>query len=124
MRLSPRDFDRAVARAVARIPAEIQPHLENVQVTVQKRPARALLDEMGLPPDEPLLGVYLGESLAERSFFEPLHYPDTIVIFQEPLEAMCRSVKELEEQIAITVVHEIAHHLGIDEERVAELGYD
>lgn len=124
MRLSSRDFDRVVARAVARISAEIQPHLENVQVTVQKRPSRELLAEMDLPPDEPLLGVYLGESLSERSVFEPLRYPDSIVIFQEPLEEMCRSVKELEEQIEITVVHEIAHHLGIDEDRLAELGYD
>ncbi len=50
-------------------------------------------------------------------------YPDTIFIFQEPLEQMCETRKELEREIEITVVHEVAHFLGIEEERLAELGY-
>jgi predicted Zn-dependent protease with MMP-like domain len=124
MRLNQKEFDRAVRRAYDRIPAEIRERMENVALVVKKRPPRELLEEMGYPPDEPLLGLYEGAALAEHSFFElpPLH-PDTIFIFQEPLEEMCDSLADLEREIEITVVHEVAHFLGISEERLEELGY-
>lgn len=124
MKLNPKEFDRAVRRAFNRIPAEIRERMENVVLTVKKRPTREMLEEMGYPPDEPLLGLYEGASLQEHSFFTPppLH-PDTIFIFQEPLEEMCESLAELEREIEITVVHEVAHFLGIDEARLEELGY-
>ncbi|HOK07151.1 MAG TPA: metallopeptidase family protein [Syntrophales bacterium] len=125
MRLTAREFDRAVARAIARIPDEIRSALDNVVITVRKRPSRDLLERIGYPLDEPPpLGLYVGESLRERSFFSPPPYPDTIFIFQEPLEEMCATLEELEEEIEITVVHEIAHFLGIDDGRLAELGYE
>jgi predicted Zn-dependent protease with MMP-like domain len=54
---------------------------------------------------------------------EPPLYPDVIVLFQEPLETICETVEEMEREIEITVVHEVAHFLGMDEERLAELGY-
>lgn len=124
MKLNPKEFDRAVRRAFNRIPAEIRERMDNVVLTVKKRPTREMLEEMGYPPDEPLLGLYEGASLQEHSFFTPppLH-PDTIFIFQEPLEEMCESLAELEREIEITVVHEVAHFLGIDETRLEELGY-
>ena len=124
MRLNQKEFDRAVRRAYDRIPEEIRERMENVALVVKKRPPRELLEEMGYPPDEPLLGLYEGSALAEHSFFElpPLH-PDTIFIFQEPLEEMCDSLAALEREIEITVVHEVAHFLGISEERLEELGY-
>ena len=124
MKLNSKEFDRAVRRAFNRIPAEIRERMENVVLTVKKRPTREMLEEMGYPPDEPLLGLYEGASLQEHSFFAPppLH-PDTIFIFQEPLEEMCESLAELEREIEITVVHEVAHFLGIDETRLEELGY-
>ena len=124
MKLNQKEFDKAVRRAYKRIPAEIRDRMENVVLTVKKRPPREMLEEMGYPPDEPLLGLYDGASLQDHSFFSapPLH-PDTIVIFQEPLEKMCESLSELEHEIEITVVHEVAHFLGISEERLEELGY-
>jgi predicted Zn-dependent protease with MMP-like domain len=124
MKLGTREFDRTVQRAVTRIPREIRKHLDNIVISVQKRPSRELLEEMGLPPDEPLLGVYTGASLLERSHFDTLHYPDTIQIFQEPLEEMCGTLEELEEEIEITVVHEVAHFIGMTEDELAELGYE
>lgn len=124
MKLNQKEFDRAVRRAYQRIPAEIRDRMENVVLTVKKRPSRELLKEMGYPPDEPLLGLYEGASLQEHSFFTPPPvHPDTIFIFQEPLEEMCGSLAELEREIEITVVHEVAHFLGIGEERLDELGY-
>lgn len=124
MKLNQKEFDRAVRRAYNRIPGEIRERMENVALVVKKRPTREMLEEMGYPPDEPLLGLYEGAALAEHSFFAPLPiHPDTIFIFQEPLEEMCESLAELEREIEITVVHEVAHFLGIGEERLEELGY-
>ncbi len=125
MKLSEREFDRVVRRSIKRIPPEIRDHLENVLITVRKRPSREVLEDLGLTPsDPPPLGLYVGSSLVERSGTYPPLYPDTIFIVQEPLERMCRSVRELERQIEITVVHEVAHFIGLSDRRLEELGYD
>jgi len=124
MKLNRKEFDKAVRMAYKRIPAEIRGRMENVVITVKKRPSREMLKEMGYSPDEPLLGLYDGTSLKEHSFFStPPFHPDTIFIFQEPMEEMCESLAELEREIEITVVHEVAHFLGISEERLEALGY-
>jgi len=124
MKLSNKEFDRIVQQAIGRIPEEIRRHLDNILITVQKRPDPDMLEEMGYPPDEPLLGLYWGVPLNERSVADPPLYPDTIYIFKEPLEEMCETQEELEEEIEITVVHEVAHFLGMSEDRLAELGYE
>jgi predicted Zn-dependent protease with MMP-like domain len=124
MNLSTEEFDRIVKQAIDRIPEEIRQHLANIIVTVRKRPSRQMLKEMGVPPGETLLGLFEGVPLIERSVVEPPLYPDTIFLFQEPLEEMCGTAEELEEQIEITVVHEVAHFIGMSEERLAELGYE
>lgn len=124
MKLSDKAFDRIVKSAIRRIPQEIQDHLDNLLISVQKRPSKEILDEMGLPPEEPLLGLYTGVPHPERSTAAPPLYPDTILLFQEPLEEMCETVQDLEKEIAITVGHEVAHAIGMSEERLAELGYE
>jgi predicted Zn-dependent protease with MMP-like domain len=123
IRLSGKDFDRAVKRAIGRIPKEIRARLDNIVISVQPRPSRDLIRELALSPDDPPFGVYSGISLPERYETNPPLFPDTIFIFQEPLEEVCGSLAELEEEIEITVVHEIAHFLGMTEEQLAELGY-
>ncbi len=123
LKLDEMEFDRAVKRAIRRIPQEICHYLNNILISVQKRPSREVLEEMGISRSEPLFGIYRGVSLRDRSVIFPPLYPDTIILFQDPLERMCRTIDELEEQIEITVVHEIAHFIGISEERLAELGY-
>lgn len=123
MKLSQKEFDRAVRRAFKRIPAEIRDHMENVVLTVRRRPSQEMLDDLGMSHDNPPLGLYQGASLMERSMFAPPIYPDTIFIFQEPLEEMCTTLEELEREIEITVVHEVAHFLGMSEEHLVELGY-
>lgn len=122
-RLSDKDFDRLVQRAIARIPLEIRRHLDNILISVQKRPSPELLEELGYPADEPLLGVFWGVPLMDRSVMDPEPFSDRIFLFQEVLEEACETVEKLEEEIEITVVHEIAHALGMDEDRLAELGY-
>ncbi len=124
MKLDAREFDRIVKRAVRRIPPEIREHLDNLVISVKKRPSREMLREMDLPPDEPLLGLFDGIPLIEQSVTSPPLFPATIYLFQEPLEEICETLEELEEEIEVTVVHEVAHFVGMDEERLAELGYD
>ena len=123
MNVSRKEFDRIVMRSIRRIPEEIRDHLDNILVSVQKRPSPELLEELGIPTDETLFGIFQGTPLAERSVMEPPLFPDTIFLFQEPLVEACESIAELEEEIEITVVHELAHFLGFSEEELAELGY-
>ncbi len=123
MNLSDKEFARIAARVLDRIPDEIMQQVSNVAITVEDRPWPELLEDMGLPEDEPLLGLYTGTSLPDRSITWPSVYPDTIILFKEPLLEMCSDVTELEEEIEITIVHEIAHYFGIGEERLVELGY-
>ncbi len=123
MKLDEKEFDRVVHRAIRRVPREIRDHLENIVISVRDRPSPDLLAELGLPRDELLFGVFEGVPLSDRSLTNPPLYPDTILIFQEPLEESCESVEELVEEIEITVVHEIAHYLGMSEEELENLGY-
>ncbi len=122
-RLAGETFDRLVEQAIARIPADIRRHLDNILITVQPRPSAEMLAELGCSADETLFGLYWGVPLTERSLTDPPLFPDTIYIFQEPLEAFCRSPEELMDEIEVTVVHEIAHFLGFGEGELAALGY-
>jgi predicted Zn-dependent protease with MMP-like domain len=123
VKLSEKEFDGIVKKALRRIPQEIHEYLNNIVITVQKRPSKQMREEMELDPDEPLLGLFEGVPLIERSITSPPLYPDIIYLFQEPLEAICETLEELEEEIEVTVVHEVAHYVGMTEERLAELGY-
>lgn len=124
VKVNEKEFDRIVERAVDRIPPEIREHLENIIITVKKRPSRQMMRELGVHPDDPPLGLFEGVPLVERSVTMPPLYPDMIYLFQEPLEDICETREELEEEIEVTLVHEVAHYIGMTEERLAELGYD
>jgi predicted Zn-dependent protease with MMP-like domain len=123
VKLSDKEFDRIVKRAIRRIPGELRKHLDNVVISVRKRPSPEMLEEIEVPPGDELLGFFSGIPLVDQSVTSPPLYSDTIFIFQQPLEAMCRTAEELEQEIELTVVHEIAHYFGISEERLEELGY-
>ena len=106
-------FEALVEEALDEIPDEIAGLVHNVVVLVEDEP----------PPDDPhLLGVYDGVSLVERSI-DHTGLPDRITIFRRPLREMCTDADELVREVRITVVHEIAHHFGIDDARLHELGY-
>jgi predicted Zn-dependent protease with MMP-like domain len=123
MRISHKEFEDAVERALEMIPEMFRAQLNNMTIAVEDIPSRDLLREMDVPPGETLFGVFTGVPLPDRSVTEPPLYPDVILIFREPLMAACHSYEELKEEIAITVVHELAHYLGLSEERLEELGY-
>jgi predicted Zn-dependent protease with MMP-like domain len=105
-------FEELVQRALDSLPPEFSRKLENVAVVVE--------DEH--PEDPDLLGFYDGVPLPERSG-PPPSLPDKITIYRRPLEESFTDPFELEQQIRITVLHELAHYFGIDEERLDELGY-
>jgi predicted Zn-dependent protease with MMP-like domain len=113
--LSDAEFEDAVGEALDSIPPELAQAMNNVVVLVEQEP----------PPDDPeLLGVYDGTPLTERdSWWDAGALPDRITIFQGPLERLCDTSEQLRDEIAITVVHEIAHHFGIDDDHLHELGW-
>jgi len=123
IKLDEAEFDRIVTKAIKNIPREIRQHLDNILISVKKRPSREMMREMGIPPGEYPLGLFQGVPMIERSVTVPPLYPDMIYLFQDPLEEMCETREELEEEIEITVVHEVAHYIGMTEERLEELGY-
>jgi len=117
------DFDRAVEQALAEVPDEFQPYLENVVSEVRDRPDPALMREHDVPAD--VVGFYVGGPLEDKGIDTlPMPLPDRILIFRDNLCEMCESWDELVDEIRITVLHEIGHHFGRDEDRLEELGYE
>ncbi len=108
------EFEELVSDALDEIPAEIAALISNVVVLV----------EDDAPPDDPtLLGLYDGVALTERYGDYGMELPDRIFIFRNPLLEMCEDLDDLAEEVRITVVHEVAHHFGINDERLHDLGY-
>jgi predicted Zn-dependent protease with MMP-like domain len=121
--VSEREFDRAVEHALAAVPAEFRPYLDNVMIEVRDRPDAQLMRAEDVPDD--LLGLYLGVPLEDKGAdlaLSPL--PDRILIFRRNLCEMCEDWDELVDEIRITVLHEIGHHFGLDEDRLEQLGYE
>jgi predicted Zn-dependent protease with MMP-like domain len=115
------DFERLVAAALDELPSQFRSYLTNVAVVIEHQPAPALLKELGLWPHSTLLGLYQGVPLPERGFGYGNVLPDHITIFQQPIEAICQTPQEIKETVQETVIHEIGHYFGLDDERIAEL---
>lgn len=117
-------FERLVLRALRGLPPDFRRRLDNVDVIVERRPSAALLRRAGVGRGHTLLGLYLGIPLTARTAGYSMTLPDRIIIFQEPIEAICSNSRELVTQVRQTVLHELAHHFGIGDERLRELGVD
>lgn len=114
LEVSERDFERLVGVALDGIPEALAAMIDNVAVFIE--------DEA--PADDPdLLGLYEGVPLTERgdTYFGAL--PDTVTIFRLPILRMCRTREQVVDEVRITVVHEVAHHFGIDDDRLHDLGW-
>ena len=116
-------FLRLVRRALAGLPTPFRERLSNVDIVVKRRPGLDDLREGGLGPGETLYGLYSGVPLTERSDYGFV-LPDKITIFQQPLEQDFPDETELMEEVRKTVLHEIAHHFGISDEKLAEMGLE
>ena len=112
--MSRRRFEELVGDALDLVPEELFRLMDNVVVLVEDNP----------PPDDPdLLGVYEGFALTERGVDYAGVLPDRITIFRRPILSICDTEEDVVDEVAVTVVHEIAHHFGIDDERLHELGW-
>jgi predicted Zn-dependent protease with MMP-like domain len=105
-------FEQLVVEALDEIPEALARRMDNVAVLIA---ARAV--------DPGLLGLYDGIPLTERDDYGGLAIPDRITIYREPIVAMCATEAEVVEQVRITVIHEVGHHFGIDDDRLEELGW-
>lgn len=111
--MAPERFEELVSDALDLIPPELAGALDNVVVLVADRD----------PEDPDLLGLYQGIALTERDSSYAGALPDTITIYRESLLEICDTEADVVEEVAITVIHEIAHHFGIDDDRLHELGW-
>ncbi len=112
-----RAFEKLVDEAVDSLPDRFFAYLENVVIAVEDRPDPELLEDLGA--DE-LLGIYLGVPLTERHV-DGAYMPDQILLFRKPLLRFCQDFEELREQIRITVVHEVGHFFGLNEEEIVAI---
>jgi predicted Zn-dependent protease with MMP-like domain len=111
--MDPERFEDLVSEALDLIPPDLAAAVDNVVVLVSDR-----------HPDEPdLLGLYEGIALTERDSTYAGALPDTVTIFRESLLEICDTEDEVVKEVAITVIHELAHHFGIDDQRLHELGW-
>ena len=108
-------FEALVGDALDLIPDELASLVTNTVVLVEDQP----------PADGPqnLLGLYVGHMITDRNDMWGGAMPDRITIFRGPLQAICSTEEELVHQVRVTVVHEVAHHFGLDDDRLRELGY-
>src|SRR6478752_10696446 len=118
--MSADDFEAAVADALDRIPQQLAATMNNVAVFIEDD----YVPQPGEDPETVLLGLYEGVPLTERdSWWDAGSLPDRITIYRGPILDICTSREEVVQEVTITVVHEIAHHFGIDDGRLHELGW-
>jgi predicted Zn-dependent protease with MMP-like domain len=118
--MSPEEFEAAVGDALLLIPDKAARAMDNVAVFIEDD----YIPQPGDDPDTVLLGLYEGVPLTERdSWWDAGSLPDRITIFRQPILDICGSRQEVIDEVAITVIHEIAHHFGIGDDRLHELGW-
>ncbi len=113
LEVSPEEFEEMVADELDALPEEMFAHLDNVVFLIEDRP------EDG----SDLLGVYEGVALVDRGDYGFGDQPDRIILYRENLVDFCEDREQLADEIHVTLVHEIAHYYGIDEDRLQELGW-
>jgi predicted Zn-dependent protease with MMP-like domain len=118
-----RPFEQLVERALAAIPMPFAAALDEVAIVIEEAPSPEQLRDNDLPVDEWLYGLYEGVPRTEWGA-DWAAMPNKISLFRYPLEADFPDPEDLEDEVRITVIHELAHHLGIDDDRLHELGVD
>ncbi|MCP4249971.1 MAG: metallopeptidase family protein [bacterium] len=124
MRVSAAEFHRLVAEALEDVPGQFRPYLDGLAIDVEPQPSARTLRRAGIDDPHDLLGLYEGTPLTERSVEEPVSLPERIVIYQNNVQRHCRTRREIVDEIRITVLHEIGHHFGLDEEDLERLGFE
>ncbi len=123
MRISDEEFAELVEEAIASIPEGFTNYLRDIAVDIEPEPDEATCEAMHLRDPRGLLGLYHGTPLTRRHVDEPYRYPERIVIYQRNIERICRSPRQVVDQVRRTVLHEVGHHFGLSERQLRELGY-
>lgn len=119
------EFAELVEEAISRLPQRWRQTIEaEVPVRVDRRPTARQLGELGMDADELLLGLYQGVPLTERHVEDHGRLPDVITLFKEDLEEASRDREDLVEQVRVTLLHELGHHFGLDEDDLEQLGFE
>ena len=121
--VNPEVFNAMVTRAIAGLPERFRSALNVVRVEVRDRPTAGQLASVGLDESELLLGLYEGLPLTERSVNDVPRPPDVIFLFREDLEDACDDLEMLERETRVTLLHELGHYFGFDEDELDRLGY-
>jgi len=121
--VSKKDFADLVSAALRELPEQFSNALDEVPIDIRTRPTRRQLQSLGLTDDELLLGLYVGTALPDRSVDQGVRLPDVIYLFQQDIELVSASAAQLQEEVRTTVLHELGHHFGLDEDQLDELGY-
>ena len=116
MRIPPEEFEALVEQALDGLPEELAELLENVAVMVEEEPDPDDLEALGMEPDEELFGLYQGVPLSERDTYYQAALPDRVFIYRGPILRYCRDRRQVIREIRDTVVHELGHHFGMEEE--------
>jgi predicted Zn-dependent protease with MMP-like domain len=116
------EFEKLVVQALDELPAWVHEMMDNVEVTVADAPSVAQLRRQGLRPGQLLLGLYEGVPRTRRTTRYGLVLPDKITLFRLPILTVCRTRDQIAVRVRSVVVHELAHHFGIDDDRLRELG--
>ncbi len=117
-----REFEQLVIETLDSLPTDVRRVLNNVEVTVAGWPSPAVRESVGLRPGQMLFGLYQGVPQTQRTSHYGLVLPDKITIYQGPIERVCRTLADIRVQVRKTVLHELAHHFGLDEEQLREIG--
>ncbi|OGL46796.1 MAG: hypothetical protein A2161_16545 [Candidatus Schekmanbacteria bacterium RBG_13_48_7] len=114
-------FEEYVRKAVEELPDTFREKIDNVEIVVENSPSPSIMKTMGLNKNSLLLGLYQGVPITKRSSHYGLVLPDKITIFQAPIEYLYKTEKAIITAIRDTIVHEIAHYFGIDDDRLREI---
>jgi predicted Zn-dependent protease with MMP-like domain len=116
-----RQFEALVERALRHLPRTFKDKLANIAVVVEDRPADETLAELGIEPPDTLYGLYRGVDLTHRDSGYGNVLPDTVTIYQGPIEEDCLDEEEMAELVRETVIHEIGHYFGLDDETMERI---
>ena len=118
--ISREQFERLVHKALSNIPPDIRFSIQNVDIVVDNVASMNQIAGTGIENEMELLGLYEGIPITERYGYDMV-LPDKITLFQKPIEAICDNQEQITEEISKTLIHEIAHHFGLDDNHIDQL---
>ena len=122
MQLTNPEFDELVRQAYEEMPKGVRASIDNLAILVEDWPSREELESAGIRRRDQLFGLYHGVPLPDRGNDMPL-LPDTVTLFKRPIELVCSTWADVVREVRITLLHEVGHYMGLDEDDLEAMGY-